>query len=583
MMRQWNTDDTDWMDNNGFLKIIFVLIRPIRVTRVLLAFFFCFPSFAQEVIPPMDIPLYLSGNFGELRSNHFHSGIDFKTQGIEGIPVKAVKEGFISRISVSPYGYGRAVYVNHPNGLTSVYGHLSKFSPAIESAVRDSQYHKESFTVNLYFKEYEFPVKRGEIIAYSGNTGSSGGPHLHFEFRDTESEEVIDPLLYYRDKIKDARPPDLQGIMIFPQPGKGIVNNSTENQGIKIIKDKSGKQVLAKPIYAWGNIGIGVKSYDKMNETSNIYGVREILLKVDNAEIFHSLIDRFSFNDTRYLNSFIDWKDWTENRSFYMKSFIEPGNRLHFYQASCNGIISVFEERDYLCEYILKDIYGNMTSFYFTLTGKNTMIPDDKREGILLRYNLDNRIHKTGFQLDIPQGNLYTNILFNLNVVAGYNEFSPLYEIEEHAPLHSYCPITLNISNDVYPDKSKYGIISIHKDRIAWISGKYSDGKITGEIRELRDFAVSIDTIPPVITPVRPTKWTSDKHIAFKITDDLSGIAEWKGTLNNEFVLFEYDAKTNSLFCDFDPKRMKRGNLHLNLLVKDGVGNIAEFSRDIQW
>ncbi|MCC8147214.1 MAG: M23 family metallopeptidase, partial [Bacteroidales bacterium] len=265
--------------------------------------FFISATHAQDLVPPLDIPLYLSGNFGELRANHFHSGIDFKTQGVTGLPVKSVKEGYISRISVSPYGYGNALYIDHPDGTTSVYAHLDRFTPDIESVVRDSQYVKETFAVNLFFSPDQLSIAKGEKIAYSGNTGSSGGPHVHFEIRETQTEMPLDPLPFYKDKIKDTRPPEIRGLMIFPQFNKGVVNGNTNNQEVELIKNSSGQMIVKDKITAWGEIGVGIKAYDRMNETSNIYGVNEIILKVDGEEVYHSIMDKFSFDKTRYLNT----------------------------------------------------------------------------------------------------------------------------------------------------------------------------------------------------------------------------------------------------------------------------------------
>ena len=547
------------------------------LTGTLICFFLSINTFAQEVIPPMDIPLYLSGNFGELRSNHFHSGIDFKTQGVEGIPVKSVKDGFISRISVSPYGYGRAIYVQHSDGLSSVYAHLSRFEPTIESAVRDSQYRKESFSVNLHFKENEFPVKQGEIIAFSGNTGSSGGPHLHFEMRD--SDEPIDPLPYFQDKINDTKAPEIRSIRLYPRSGKGMVNHSTENQTLKVIKDASGKFTLTQPLYAWGHVGLGIKAYDRMDQTTNIYGVREIILNVDGIQFFHSGIDRFAFDQTRYLNSFTDWEDWRDNRSFHVKSFIDPGNRLNIYHSGFDGTIPVIEERAYRVEYQLKDLYGNTSILSFDLIGKKMEIPENHPEGILFRLTQNNFYKEKGIDLEIPIKNLYTDIYLQIDTFSAGSLYSPLYRIGEKQPLHSYCPLVLDITQDTYPDKSKYGIVSVFNKKETWLGGKYEEGKMVGQIRESGDFYIQIDRTPPVILPLQMNKWTTNKKITFKITDNLSGISDWKGTLNDEFVLFEYDAKTNRLFCRYDPQRMKRGKQLLKLHVTDSAGNETEFTK----
>ena len=536
---------------------------------------------AQTVISPLDIPLYLSGNFGELRNDHFHSGLDFKTQGITKIPVKAVKQAFISRISVGPYGYGRALYLNHPDGTTSVYGHLECFAPRIEEAVRDSQYQKESFSVNLHFLPSEFPVKQGEIVAYSGNTGSSGGPHLHFEFRDTKTEKIIDPLPFFKDKLKDNRPPKIRALMLFPQPGKGIVNGSAGKREIEVIKDKSGKYVLSKPVKAWGLVGIGIKAYDRMNGTSNIYGVNEIRLEVDDVVIYHSRMNGFFFDETRYLNSFIDWKEWKENKSFYMKSFIEPGNKLGIYLSRLKGTIPVENAKTYRCKYILKDVYGNASVLNFIITGEETPIPEDKTDGILFKYNQHNAYKKAGIEFVIPTGNLYDNVYLKPEAMTGYSDFSPLYTFGDRVPLHGYCSLTLTIANDSYPDKRKYGIVSVTGNRTTWLGGNYELQTMKTRIRELAPFSIAIDTLPPVIKPVSPTQWTTSKRISFKITDDLSGIDFYEGRLDGKYVLFEYDAKTDSLFCNYDSKRMKKGKQTLTLIVRDGAGNETTVSYKI--
>ena len=302
---------------------------------------------AQQLRNPFDFPILLSGNFGELRSNHFHSGIDFKTQGVEGKPVHTVQEGYVSRISVSPWGYGNGLYITHPDGTTTVYGHLQKFSKKIANYVKEQQYAQESFNVNLFLTPDLLPVEKNEVVALSGNTGSSGGPHLHFEVRDTDTEEVMDPLDYFSDRITDTRPPKIQGIQIVPIEGKGVVNGKSKKLEIKPVTAKNGKQTITGKIEAWGEIGLAVKAYDYMDNTTNIYGVREITLTADSQVIFHSNLDKFAFDETRYLNTFTDYEEWKDHRSFYMRSFIEPGNRLRFLESVNRGILRIDEPRFY--------------------------------------------------------------------------------------------------------------------------------------------------------------------------------------------------------------------------------------------
>jgi hypothetical protein len=548
-----------------------------RIIRCLLIFIlFAVNIQAQDIVSPLNIPLLLSGNFGELRHNHFHSGIDFKTQGKTGFAVKSVKQGYITRISVGPYGYGRAVYINHPDGTTSVYGHLDHFASKIESAVRDSQYLKESFAVNLFFAPDAFPLQQGEVFAYSGNTGGSGGPHLHFEFRETESEKVIDPLPYFRNLIKDQRPPEIRGISLYPQVGKGLVNGKSTNQTIALNKDKAGKLSVEKNIVAWGEIGIGIKAYDRMDETSNIYGVKEIILKVDGKEQYHSVLDGLFFDDTRYINTYIDWKEWIENNSFYMKSFVEPENHLGVNRSLSNGIVRIDEEKPYRFEYILKDAFGNTTGITFNVMGEKKPFSAFPNAEVCFRCNKDNEYRGKGIALTIPQKNLYTDLYLNVNVVSSGSPFAPLYVIGERIPLHTYCPLTLDIPRDTFPDKSKYGIVQIYKKKRTWIGGDYQKGKISGKIRELGSYTVQIDTVPPTIVPVNQPQWAVNKRITFKITDDLSGIASYRGSIDGKFALFEYDVKSQSLFYVYDSQRMKKTNFTVEVLVIDEAGNRSE-------
>jgi hypothetical protein len=547
------------------------------IIKILLLPFFSNLIQSQNITPPMDIPLLLSGNFGELRNNHFHSGIDIKTQGVTGIPVKTVKNGYIARVVVSPYGYGNAIYINHPGGFTSVYGHLERFAPGIEKIVRNTQYQNESFAVDIFFSANELPVKKGEVVAWSGNSGASGGPHLHFELRETDTGRAIDPLPYLKNQIKDALAPEIKSIMLFPQFNKGIINGSVQNQILPLSKKKSGQPYLAKTITAWGAIGVGIKAYDRMTGTSNSYGIYEIILKVDGEIIYHSVMDKFSIDeDTRYLNTYIDWNEWTENHSFYMKSFTDPGNRLGIYQSPSNGIININKEKVYFLEYILKDVYGNKATFQFNIIGKETKIPFYEKNDIFFPYNKDNKYNEKGIDLTISPKNLYTNLYLKIDTISNYTLFAPLYIIGGKTPLHSYCPLTLKITNDIYPDKSKYGIIHQWKNKKTWLGGDYRKGKITTQIRELGQFAIEIDTVPPIITPVNKLKWRKNERISFKISDDLSGIASYKGFIDGQFVLFEYDAKNHSLYYVFDYKRMKTQGRILELTVTDGAGNRSQ-------
>lgn len=538
-----------------------------------------FSIYGQELPNPFKFPVLLSGSFGELRSNHFHSGIDFKTQGAEGKPIYAVMDGYVYRVSVSPGGYGNALYINHPDGTTTVYGHLLSYSQPVEAYIKEQQYAQESFSVNLYPEPDRFPVKKGELIALSGNTGSSGGPHLHFEVRDTESGDVLDPIVYYKNQIKDTEPPRIQAIMVYPVEGEGIVNGKSVKQEFKqIVSDKTGKTITAK-ISAWGRIGIGIKAYDYMDNTHHIYGVKDIILKVDGETIFHSDIDRYSIADTRYLNSFVDYADWINNRSFYMKSFVEPGNKLCFIESKDRGYITIDQEREYELEYILTDAFGNSAQLHFLVEGKEQPIEAPKTEGReLFVWRSENKFGAKGIRLTIPKGNLYDSFYFKYNIKDSPCDLADLHILHnEPVPIHRNAQLSLRLLKDPLEDKSKYGIVRVNKGRRSWIGGTYRNGWIDADIRDFGQYTLAMDTVAPTIIPVDPSTWKSKRQIVFRLTDNLSGVKTYRGEINGKYVLFERNNRSVITY-HIDETRLGEGEHTLRLTVQDSCGNEAVYT-----
>ena len=539
-------------------------------------------SYSQQYRNPVTIPAALSGNFGELRNNHFHSGIDFKTQQVVDKPIVAIEEGYVSRISVSPGGYGLALYIDHPStGHTSVYAHLNSFSKEIADWVKEQQYLQERFSITLYPEPGMFPVKKGEQIALSGNTGSSGGPHLHFEIRDTQTEEPLDALEFIA-KIPDTRKPDLQGIAFYPMAEKGVINGSGHPVKLNIAKDKAGNpSALPKNIEAWGRIGVAVKAYDRMDGQNNIYGVKHIRLFVDNRQLFSSTVDRYSFADARMLNSFIDFEDWRKQKSFFMKSFLEPGNRLPFYETENNGYIDIDEERVYHLRYELEDHYGNRLTYNFTVTGKLQPIPEREECDNRMRWNSYNSYTDTGFQLLISRGNLYDDICFSHSSIRSPNHYSDIHQVNNTpVALHDRAEIWIGMHVDTLQNKQNLGIVRISNNGSeSWIGGEYVHGGVSAAIRELGDrYAISADTVAPVITPIEETSWASQKRIRIRLTDNKSGIRSFRGEINGEFVLFTHDSKSSVYTYRFDEDRIGNGQQQLfTFTATDGAGNRTEY------
>ena len=539
---------------------------------------------AQQLRKPMDIPVLLSGNFGELRSNHFHSGIDFKTQGVEGKPIHSVQDGYVSRISVSPWGYGNGLYITHPDGTTTVYGHLQKFSQKITAYLKEKQYEQESFNVNLSLTPDELPVKEGELVALSGNTGSSGGPHLHFEVRDTETEEPMDPIEYYKDLIKDTQAPKIQGIMVYSMPGKGVVNGSRRKLELKPVTAKNGKQTLTGKIEAWGEIGLAVKGYDHMDNTSNIYGIKDITLTADSQVIFHSNLDRFAFDESRYLNSFTDFEEWKEHRSFYIKSFVDPGNRLRFIESLNRGILTIDEPRTYHLTYQLADAFGNTTRLSIQIEGKEQPIPEvDTENTELFHWWSDNRFGAKGIRLTIPKGNLYDDLYFRYSVKEDSTALGATHILHNKpVAFHKSAKLSLRLQTDTLENKQQYGIVRLQNGRRSWTGGVYRNGWVDADIKETGSYTLGQDLVPPTITPLNPATWVSKQAIALRLSDNLSGVQTYRGEIDGQYVLFEMNSKSVITY-HFDKERLARGKHTLKLVVTDACGNQSTYTYPFTW
>ena len=297
-------------------------------------------------VKPLEIPLVLSGTFGELRSNHFHAGLDIKTQQRVGFNVIAAADGYVSRIKVSHWGYGKALYITHPNGYTTVYGHLKKFSPKIEAYVKKYQYQKKSFEVQLYPKASELKFNQGEVVALSGNSGSSGGPHLHFEIRDSKAI-TINPMLF-GIKLPDHKNPTIQNAYTYTKNDTSQVNQSNKNVKLVLNRQANG-DILANTIYAYGDIGIGINAYDRLDGAINHNGIYDLEMDVNGKKVFQFTWNKFSFSESRYINSYIDYEKYSKLNQRVQKCFVNhPANKLSMYKTLVDkGFFNVKDSLDY--------------------------------------------------------------------------------------------------------------------------------------------------------------------------------------------------------------------------------------------
>lgn len=576
-------------DGSEFLN--FACFRKIHMKQITI-FFLLFLSLSalgqtHEYANPVKIPMFLSGSFAELRSNHFHSGIDIKTQGVTGIPIYAVDAGYIARIAVSPSGFGHALYIRHANGTTSVYGHLKSFRDDIANYVKNSQYDRESFRVDLQIPKDMFSVKKGEMIALSGNTGSSGGPHLHFEIRDSETEEPMNPL-HYPFPIKDSTPPRIYALMIEPLNEYGHVDYREQKKTFPVVFVDGKYQIQNNPVIpVYGLIGFGIQSNDFFDGSNNRCGVYSIRMFWDGELYYSYKMDRFSFSESRYINSHIDYEEYITSKRRFQKTWIDPGNQLRIYDyVRNNGQLRVTDGNIHQVRLELKDLQGNTSILDFKAESKWQQpslaeTPFDQ----LLKYNESNRFRTEGIRIDFPENSFYTDVKFSWNKKpAQQGLLSAIHVVHQNTtPLHSSATLSIETGKleKKYSDKALLVRVDTISGKISAAGGNYDDGWVSGDIRSFGNYAVALDTVPPRIVPLsikNNAAITESSRIRFRISDDLSGINKIEGTLDGKWALFEYDAKTSLITHYFDAERFELEKRHqFKLKVTDYKGNKSTY------
>ncbi len=528
-------------------------------------------------IHPLDIPIVVSGTFGELRSNHFHSGLDMKTNGEEGLTVYAAASGRVSRIKVSHGGYGKAMYIVHPNGYTTVYAHLQKFSPEIEAFVKKRQYAKESYQIELFPKTGSLTVKQGDTIGFSGNTGGSSGPHLHFEIRDAKARPM-NPMSFGVE-VKDTKKPIVKSLWAYSMSKDGHINGSQQATQLRLIPQDDGS-FEAEELKAYGKIGFGVSTIDKQDLAANNNGVYEISTKINGQENLKIEMNRFSFSETRYVNRLIDYPYFKKNRSRISKLFIEPNNPLTIYKNKINnGYLTIADSLSYAYTIAIKDFKNNTSIVKVPILGERT--DTISKSQVTTTPNLvqvhENYTFSSGiFDLLIPKGSLYEDTYFDIQVTG---ETAVIHNDE--TPLHKNMTLAFDVSHYKEEDKKQLYIGRINGKKKVYYSRTSKKGnRFSTRTRTLGKYSLFSDHQKPSIVPINVSnkQWISKAtHLKVKINDSESGIKSYRGTINDKFILMEYDYKTGMLVYDFNDKINSESENNFKLIVLDNVGNRATF------
>jgi predicted nucleic acid-binding protein len=546
-------------------------------------------------ISPVKIPILLSANFGELRIDHFHSGLDIKTQGVTGKEVVAAADGYIYRISVSPGGFGKVLYIRHPSGYSTVYGHLDSFTNEIEDYVKDQQYEKKSFPITLFPAKEEFPVKQGELIGYSGNSGSSAGPHLHFEIRKSDSEIPINPLLFEFGTV-DNIPPVIEKLVIYPINRHTAINDENVT---KMINVTGGNGVYFVPagneILISGLAGFGIKTYDLLNDSYNKCAVYSIELSVDNISIFTYIMDGFSFNESRYINSHIDYETYMKDNIYIERAFVLPNDKLSVYKNVVNkGVFNFNDDRQHQVKIIVTDVQNNKSTLSFQIKAQSEKLKTGQSVSYknlkIMPYNRINKFSTEDISISIPEGGLYDTLYFSYKKNEGTSEMlSDLHYIHnKFTPVHKAYILSIRPRSIPAGKESKMLIVQLDDDqKKSAMNTVWAGSYLTAEVLSFGKFFVGIDTIPPVITAnglVSGSNLSGKKEIRIKVKDDLSGIKSYEPSIDGKWALFEYDQKNDLLIYRLDDKRITKGTKHkLSLKVTDNKDNISYYNCDFIW
>lgn len=528
---------------------------------------------------PLAIPLDISGSFGELRSNHFHSGLDFKTAGVEGLPVYATADGYVSRIKISPFGYGKALYITHPNGYTSVYGHLQKANGYIQEFIKNKQYQEQSFEVEMYLYPSDLPVKKGDIIAFTGNTGGSGAPHLHFEFRDTKSEQIINPMHFgFKKIIKDERKPIIQGVVVYPLDST-LVNNAQKPINISFNKQSDGTYLCAK-VKANGRIAFGINAYDYCTNAYNKNGLYKVKAYLNGVLQYQYGFDTFAFDESRYINNFIDYERFHDMGQRVQKLFELNSYPLSIVAGNLkDGTLKIVPNANYTYRVELYDFHQNKIELIIPIEYGSQVASIKKtiqKTPYFVKAKTESIFEKNKVSVYVPENAFYANFYMNFDV---NGDVVSLHD--DSVPVHKNITLTFNEVAGLNEEQlSKTYIATLEGYKLDFNKTTRKGNTFSAKIKSLGTYKLAQDSTPPRIYNVNFVEGKTlkdQKTISVCATDLHSDIASYTGYLNGKWILLEYDYKTNKLLHNLDDAICVSGRNDLKIVVTDSLQNSTTF------
>jgi len=526
-------------------------------------------------VSPLDIPIAVSGTFSEYRKTHFHAGLDMRTEAKIGLKIYSVSSGWVSRIRVSTSGYGKVLYITHHDGYVAVYAHLDGFSNEIQDYVKEQQYLKEQFEVDLHLQKEAIPISVGQLIGFSGNTGSSLGPHLHFEIRNPDNVPINPLKLPYF--VPDTIPPIISEILVYHHLEDGLFRQKLNFQQ----QNASNALYTVDSVQALGPISLGIQMHDRSNLSANVNGVYRVDLKKRGESVFRYQFDEIRFSDRNYINLMIDYPLYRLENQRIQRLYKHPLNHVSVWKHLDDGIINIQENDTVPIRLLIEDHHQNMSVITMNIIGREpekliNVYPSHEK-GTLINRSVSYQLNFDSVLLKIPKKTFYDDVVLEIHqwdqtIDLGTDSF----------PINNPIEVSFVLNSAQLENKSQYYIAKVNDQQKPTFVTAFNKGPtISTKIRELGTYTVLRDQDPPQINPINIVdgqNMSQQDNIQIQVTDDSGSLLSYHGTINNEWILLEYEPKEDLLVFDFSDIQLPEGEHQLNLSVSDRVGNQANIS-----